>query len=79
MLYLDISNDVVALEGVERGEPVSRVLVALGFVKAVGDGDQLGLTELVGEFFALSCSPIPGSADPSLLQGNQMVLKTRFG
>ena len=32
-LDLDISNDVVALEGVKRGEPLSRVLVALASLR----------------------------------------------
>ena len=72
---LNPSNDVVALEGVERGEPGSGVLVALGLVKAVGDGNQLGLDEVVGELLAASSSPITGSADPGFLQRNEMVLE----
>lgn len=36
---LNPSNDVSALEGVERGKPGSGVLVALSLVKVVGDGD----------------------------------------
>ena len=79
MLDLNVSNDVVALEGVERGEPSSGILVTLFLVNAVGDGDQLGLSELVGEFFALSGGPIAGSADPGFLQWNQVVLRGRFG
>ena len=69
------SNDVVALEGVERGEPGSGVLVALCLVEAVGDGNQLGLGEVVGELLAASGSPITGSADPGFLQRNEMVLE----
>jgi len=72
-LDLNPGNDVVALEGVERGKPGGGVLVALGLVKVVGDGDQLGSNEVVGELFAESGSPSPGSADPGFLQRNQMV------
>ena len=39
VLDLNPSNDVVALERVERGEPGSGVLVTLGLVKVVGNGD----------------------------------------
>ena len=36
---LNPSNYVGALEGVERGEPSGGVLIALGLVEVVGDGD----------------------------------------
>jgi len=39
LLDLNPSDRVVALVGVDRGEPGSRVLVALGLVKVVGDSD----------------------------------------
>jgi len=48
VLDLNPGNDVVALEGIERGEPGSRVLVALRLVEIIGDGDQLGSSEVVG-------------------------------
>jgi hypothetical protein len=78
LLDLNPSNDVVALEGVERGEPESGVLVALGLVKVVGDGDQLGSSEVVGELFAASSGPAAGPTDPGFLQRNQMILQTHF-
>jgi len=68
---LDPCNDVFALE--ERGEPSSKVLVALGLVEVIGDSNQLGLSELVGELFAASGSPIAGSADPGFLQRDEVV------
>ena len=74
MFDLNVSNDIVTLEGVKRGKPGGRILVTLLFVNSVGDGNQLGLSEVVGEFFALSGGPIAGSANPGFLQWNQMVL-----
>ena len=76
VLDLNPGDDVVALEGVERGKPDSRVLVALGLVEIIGDGDQLGSNEVVGELLAESGSPIAGSADPGFLQRDDMVLET---
>jgi hypothetical protein len=78
LLDLDPSNDVGAFVGVERGEPRSGVLVALGLVEVIGDGHQLGPNEVVGELFATSGSPSAGSADPGFLQRNQMVLQTHL-
>ena len=75
LLDLNPSNDVVAFEGVERGEPSSGILVTLGLVKIVSDGNQLGPNEVVGELLALRGSPSAGSADPGFFQGNQMVLQ----
>jgi len=76
VLDLNPCNGVVALEGVERGEPGSRVLVALGLVEVIGDGDQLGLSKVVGKLLAASGSPIAGSTDPGFLQRDDMVLET---
>ena len=76
VLDLNPCNDVVALEGVERGEPGSGVLVALGLVEVIGDGDQLGLSKVVGKLLAASGSPIAGSTDPGFLQRDDMVLET---
>ena len=78
MLDLNPSNDIATLEGVERGEPGSRVLVSLGLVKVIGDGDQLRTSEIVGELLAEVGSPSAGSADPGFLQRNHMVLQTHF-
>ena len=75
---MDPSNDVGALVGVERGEPRSGVLVALGLVKVVSDGHQLGPNEVVGELFPTGGSPGAGSADPGFLQRNQVVLQTHL-
>ena len=76
MLDLNPCDDVVALVGVERGEPGSGVLVALGLVEVIGDGDQFGLSEVIGKLLAASRGPITGSADPSFLQRDDMVLET---
>ena len=76
VLDLNPCDDVVALEGVERGEPGSRVLVALGLVEVIGDGDQFGSSEVVGELFAASRSPIASSTDPGFLQRDDMILET---
>ena len=78
LLDLDPSNDVGALVGVERGEPRSGVLVALGLIEVIGDGYQLGPNEVVGELFATSGSPSAGSTDPGFLQRNQVVLQTHL-
>ena len=75
VLDLDPCNDVVAFEGIERGEPDSRVLVALGLIEVIGDGDQLGPSEVIGKLFAASGSPVAGSADPGFLQRDDMVLE----
>ena len=78
LLDLDPSNDVVALERVKRGKPGRGVLVALFLVEVVGDGNQLGPGKIVGELLAESGGPSAGSANPSFLQRNQVVLRTRF-
>jgi len=78
LLDLNPSNDVGALEGVERGEPGSGVLVALGLVKIVGNSNQLRSSEVVGELFAASSGPSAGTADPGFLQRNNMVLQTHL-
>ena len=75
LLDLNPSDYVAALEGVERGEPGSGVLVALGLVKVVSDGDQLWSTEIIGKLFAASGGPSAGSTDPSFLQRNHVVLQ----
>ena len=72
---MDISNDVGALEGIERGEPSSGVIFTLGLVEVVGDGDQLRSNKVVGELFTEIGRPIPGPADPGFLQRNYMVLE----
>ena len=79
VLDLNPSDDVGALEGVERGEPSGWVLVALGLVEVVGNGHELGPSEVVGELFTASGRPIAGSADPGFLQRNYMVLEVLFG
>ena len=75
---LNPSDDVAALEGVERGEPGSGILVALGLVQVIGDGDELGPSEVVCELLTTSGSPSAGTADPGFLQWDHMVLQTRF-
>jgi hypothetical protein len=72
---LDPSNDVGALEGVERGEPSGGILIALGLVEVVGDGDELGSSDVIGELFAASGRPIASSTDPGFPQRNYMVLE----
>ena len=76
VLDLNPGNDIVALEGVEGGKPGSRILVTLGLVEIVGDGDQLRSSEVVGELLAESGSPIASSADPGFLQRDDVVLET---
>jgi hypothetical protein len=78
LLDLNPSNDVAALEGAERGEPGSGVLVTLGLVKVIGDGNQLGSSEIVGKLLAESGGPSAGPADPSFLQRNHMILQTHL-
>lgn len=79
VLDFDPSNDIVALVRVEWGEPGSGVLVAFGLVEVVGDSNQLGSSEVVGELLATSGSPIAGSTDPGFLQRDDMVLETHLG
>ena len=79
VLDFDPSNGIVALVRVEWGEPGSRVLVTFCLVEVVGDRDQLGSSEVVGELLATSGSPIAGSADPGFLQRDEMVLETHLG
>jgi len=73
VLDLNPSNDVGAFEGVERRKPSGGVFVALGLVEVVCDGDQLRLSEVVGELLAAICCPITGSTDPGFLQRNYVV------
>lgn len=75
VLDLNPSKNVGTLEGVERGEPSGGVLVALGLVEVVGDGNELGLSQVIGKLFATVSRPIAGSADPGFLQRNYMVLE----
>jgi len=77
LLDLNPRNDVVALEGVERGEPGSGVLIALGLVQVIGNGDELGPSKVVRELFATSGSPSASTADPGFLQRDHMVLQSR--
>ena len=79
VLDLNPSDDVVALEGIERGEPGGGVLIALGLVEVVCDGNQLWLSKIVGELFATSGGPTAGSADPGFLQRHEVVLETHLG
>ena len=77
---LNPSDDVGALEGVERGEPSGWVLVAFGLVEVVSDGHELGSSEVVGELLTASGRPIAGSANPGFLQRDYVVLsKLWFG
>jgi len=73
VLDLNPSDDIVALEGIERGKPGAGVLIALGLVEVVCDGNQLGLSKVVGELLTTSGGPTAGSADPGLLQRNEVI------
>ena len=78
MLDLNPSNDIATLEGTERRESGSRVLISLGLVKVISDGGQLKTSEIVGKLLAEVGSPSAGSADPGFLQRNHMVLQTHL-
>src|SRR5205814_9334794 len=56
-----------------RRLPGGRVLVALGLVDVVGDGDELGVAQVVGEALAAAGGPGVGTGSPGLGQGHDVV------
>jgi len=73
VLDLNIGTKVIALEGVERRQPVSRVLIALGLVQIISHGNELGPGKVVCESFALGIGPVTSTTNPCLFQGNNVI------
>src|SRR5690606_29469367 len=73
VLHLDPGACVGAAVGGAGGHPGGRVLVALGLVDVVGDGDQLRAGQVVGEGLAPGGGPRVGAGVPRLGERHHVV------
>jgi len=73
VLDVDPCANILALESSARWEPLRDILVALGLVDIVGDGEQLRASDVIRKCLTLFGSPVASARNPGLFQRHEMI------